>query len=190
MLPGFSHILPEIRIFNLRITPPKPIYEEIMGFKKQFIDAFGIHDLVKSKPHITLCAFAISEDFEGKVVKTFNKLAQMEPFDVVLDSFGIFENTNVLYINSSLQTQIKALHEEFRLLLTMNLGLKLKNVNIVEQYHMTISKTETDDILNQSLKYFKQFDYQRTFKVSELFLVGRYQGKTWDWEHKIQLKGS
>lgn len=51
------------KIYNLRIVPPQPIYDEVLNFKKKFIEKFGEHPLSKSKPHITLAYFYMDTQY-------------------------------------------------------------------------------------------------------------------------------
>ena len=101
--------MPDIKIYNLRIVPPDPVYNEVTHFKKQFIATFGKQPLSNSKPHITLAVFKMDSQYQDILIKIFNQLSTQNKFKLIIQGFEIFENNaNVLLLKVPI-TWIKSL---------------------------------------------------------------------------------
>lgn len=178
------------RIYNLRIVPPNPIYEEVTSFKKTFIEAFGKQPLSKSKPHVTLAIFEMKPQFDGDLVKAFDQLSEISQFQLNITGFGNFQgkHPNVLFLEIPMIKEIKLIWNKTKDLWTNGLKNDIKELTIPTIPHMTISRTRTEEMLEKGLELFRNIDYtKKSFKVENLLLISRIPGNTWDWEHKIQL---
>ena len=187
MLPGFSHILPETRIYHLRIVPPEPIYSEIVGLKKRFITEFGKHKFSTSKPHITLAEFQMSSEYIQPILNCFYNLERGQQLHVKLDGFDCFRNPNILFINVEMNDQLKILKSEIQKLWQYNLFLKRSSINVVGQLHMTISSLESWNILQRSLDLFNYKNYAREFSTNKILLVSKLPKGPWDEHYEINL---
>lgn len=182
-------VMSEIKIYNLRIVPPEPIFQEIVQIKHEFEFVFGKQPLSQSKPHITLAAFKMYPQDEEILFKIFNQLAEIKKFQIGIQGFDIFENkSNTLYIKVLNTEEIKKIHTQLKILWIRDLHKELRSINISSTPHITISKTDGNKMLRESLDYFQEKEYVRQFEVSQLTLVSRKEYKTWDWEYQIELK--
>lgn len=178
----------EIKIYNLRIVPPKPVFDEICQFKKQFEAVFGKQKLSRSRPHITIGAFKMSLQYQDILLKAMDQLSSINKFELHINGFDIFDNkSNVLYLKVLKTKEVEQIYEQLKILWIRDLHRKIATLKMPSKLHITISKTEEKSMLNQSLMLFKNIQYFKQFKVDHLTLTSRYEFKTWDWEHHIQL---
>ncbi|MEH6406738.1 MAG: 2'-5' RNA ligase family protein [Leeuwenhoekiella sp.] len=181
----------KIKIYNLRIVPPDPIFEEIVQLKKQFVTVFGKQPLSQSKPHVTLAAFKMYTHDEDKMLKAFNQLSAIAKFRVDIQGFSIFENNaNVLSLKIPMTEEINQIHTRVKILWIRDLHRKPASIKISKTPHITISKTDGNKMLCESLTYFNKIEYSKQMEVNSLTMVSRNQNKTWDWEHQIYLEDS
>ncbi|GAA4296747.1 hypothetical protein [Aestuariibaculum suncheonense] len=76
---------------------------------------------------------------------------------------------------------------EIKIIWIRDVHRTLKSLNPCTTPHITISKTRTSEMLQNSYEFFRSKNYTKYFEVSQLVLVSRYENKTWDWEHRIDL---
>lgn len=100
----------ETKIYNLRIVPPEPMFQEIVQIKRQFEVAFGRQPLSRSKPHITLAEFEMYPQDEEILLKYFAQLSEFKKFQLDIQGFDIFKNANTLYIKVLNAEEIKNPH--------------------------------------------------------------------------------
>lgn len=177
----------KIKIYNLRIVPSDSIYNDVLHLKKQFEYMYGKQPLSGSKPHITLAAFKMNSKYQNDLIQVINQLSQREAFKLMIDGFGVSENSKTLYLKISENKTIETLNQEVRTVLNQNLEKKLKKFLSSDIPHMTISKTRGKKMLYESLQHFQKTKYTREMEIDHLTLVSRSKYKTWDWEHQIKL---
>jgi len=178
----------EIKIYNLRIVPPNPIFNEVVEFKKQFITIFGKHPLSTSKPHITIAEFKMDIQYQEILLTAFRHLSNIEKFELDINGFGVFENnSHVLHLKVSKTEGIEEIYKQLKILWIRELHRKLTSLKNSNTPHITISKTDGKPMLSKSFEFFHKTDYKKSFEVFRLTLVSRYENRTWDWEHHIEL---
>ncbi|OMP29872.1 2'-5' RNA ligase family protein [Mangrovimonas sp. DI 80] len=179
----------EVKIYNLRIVPPSPIYGEVAAFKTQFIEVFGSLQYSKSKPHITLVQFKMDVQYEPFLIKCFASLSKMEKFQMTIEGFDMFEKgSKVLLLKVSPSKEFDHLLAQLKLLWERNLQRELSSLIVSKTPHLTIAKTKDSATLHKSFELFKDVKYFKEFEVSELILLSRPEHNTWDWEHRIALR--
>src|SRR5688572_13302595 len=62
----YSNQLPLFE-YNLRITPPDPVYSHMKELKSEFIRYFGPGLYTRSTPHATIAHFCMDSQYENKV---------------------------------------------------------------------------------------------------------------------------
>ncbi|WP_053992844.1 2'-5' RNA ligase family protein [Mangrovimonas sp. TPBH4] len=178
----------EIKIYNLRIVPPSPIYEEVAAFKTQFIEVFGPLQYSKSKPHITLVQFKMIVENEPFLIKSFASLSKAKKFKMSIEGFDMFEKgSNVLLLKVRPSKEFDHLLEQLKLLWQRDFHRELRSLIVSSTPHITISKTRDSATLHKSFELFKDVVYVKEFEVNELTLLSRLEHNTWDWEHRIVL---
>ncbi|WP_031429031.1 2'-5' RNA ligase family protein [Flavimarina sp. Hel_I_48] len=179
----------EIRIYNLRIVPTEPVFTEIVAFKKQFETVFGRQILSRSKPHCTIAAFKMDMEYEKFLLNALHQLSDTKCFPLKINDFGIFENTSkTLILNIQRSQEMEHLRQILKIVWIRELHRKLSSINISTTAHITISKTTGTKMLQESLAYFQQKKYIKTFEVTHLTLVSRRANKTWDSNYNILLE--
>ena len=178
-----------IKIYNLRIVPSAPVFNEVVQFKKLFINRFGKHPLSKSKPHITVAVFEMDTEYQDILVKAFSQLSNNKKFKLAIQGFGVFENNaHVLLLKIPTTEAIKNLHTDIKVVWQRDLHRKLGTLKLSAPPHITISKTDGKKTLYESLAFFQKSGFtSKEIEVNQLTLVSRPKGKTWDWEHHIPL---
>ena len=176
-----------IKYYSLRVVPPEPIYDRVMGIKNRFEFAYGKQPLSRSKPQITVASFLMNAKHQDFLVSIFDQLAKRKTFEVQIDGFDVVQATNTLCLKVLKNKDLEELHHDVEDLYNRHLGNKLKSFSISHTPHMTISKTTGQQMLLASLDYFKNNRYSAKFEVNHLMLTSRSKHKSWDWEHKIKL---
>lgn len=179
-----------IKIYSLRIVPNDSILNDIINFKNQIIQKFGVQPLSKSLPHITVATFLMDTNYENILIKQFSQLSEIPKFQLKVNGFDIFEgNSNTLYLKVLITPEIKELLQtKLKIIWIRDLHRKLSSLKISNNLHITISKLRNKQMLYESLNFFKDIDCHEIMNVESLLLTSRYNYKTWDWEHNIPLK--
>ncbi len=116
----------EIKIYNLRIVPPNPFFEEILEFKKQFVAIFNKQPLANSKPHITIAEFKNDIEYQEILLKAFDQLSHIEKFELDINGFGMFvDQSHVLLLKISKTEKIEEIHKKLKILWIRDLHRRL-----------------------------------------------------------------
>lgn len=177
----------KIKIYNLRIVLTRPVFEDVLNFKKQFENLFGKQPLSGSKPHITIATFRMNSKYQDNLIEAFNKLSLNKKFKLAIESFSAVESSRTLYLKVPKTEDIEIVHRNVQILHDNEFKGKLESFFISDNPHITISKTTGKKMLYESLAYFQKTAYSKQIEVDHLTLVSRSKYKTWDWEHQIKL---
>lgn len=168
------------RQFTVRITPPSTVFDEVREFKELFNDLFGDYPLgVKSQPHITLTGFLRDRDSEGKIVNSLNDIKLSSPIEIEVEGFDMFF-PNVLILKVRATSVLNYLNQRIYKTLVQKAGFNQGSFGMVGNFHITISKTRDMKQLYESLNFFKQFNYPKSFSVNHISLLSRELDRTWD----------
>ncbi|GAA3581858.1 2'-5' RNA ligase family protein [Snuella lapsa] len=183
-------ILTNPKIYNLRIVPPEPVFTDVTGFKKTFITHFGKQPLSASKPHITLAVFEMRPQYQDTLIKSFNALSNLQEFRLDVSNFDTFSGSKakVLLLKVPITDALKQLHTQIKILWERDLHRKKTSLIVPDIPHMTISKAKDTAMLYKALELFRSIPYYNNFLVTNLVLIARDPGRTWDWEYRINLK--
>ncbi len=177
----------KIKIYNLRIVPACPVYDDSIDFKKQFETVYGKQPLSRSKPHITIATFKMNSKYFDFLIQAFSQLSSTKKFKLDIGGFGIIENSNELYLKVTKTEELEGVHKNVQTFYDDNLVGKLKSLKISDSPHITISKTTGNKMLYKSLAHFQKTAYSKQIEVDCLTIVSRSKYKTWDWDHQIKL---
>jgi len=177
----------KIKIYNLRIVPTSPVFEDIENFKKQFENLFGKQPLSGSKPHITITTFRMNSKYQDDLIEAFGKLSHNKKFKLDIGSFSVVENSNTLYLKVHRMQDIELIQRNVQNLHDNNFKGKLESFFISDNPYITVSKATGKKMLYESLAYFQKTAYSKEIQVGHLTLVSRSKYKTWDWEYQIKL---
>jgi len=179
----------KIKIYNLRLVPSQPVYDDVLHFKSLYIKNFGKHPLSKSKPHVTLAVFEMDSEYQDILVKVFSKLSIIKKFRLEIKGFDVFDNnTYVLFLKTPLSEEIKSIHKNIKILWARDLHQKNSSIIIPGSPHMTISKTLEKKTLYKSLDFFQKLNYtDKQTDINHIALISRNFSETWSWEHQIML---
>ena len=178
----------KVLIYNIRIVPPEPLYSQVLKFKEEFVEVYGEHMLTKSTPHITLAKFKMSSSYQNYLVEYFEALNTFKKFRLEASGFNIFEGSNTLILKVNATQVLETLLVTIGNLKRALLYHKAKNFGLIYTPHLTIASMVEPETLRASLKHFKNIAYSKQpFEVDHLMITSRENGKTWDWEHRINL---
>lgn len=179
----------KVLIYNLRIVPPEPVYSQVLDYKKEFVDRYGEHILTNSSPHITVAKFIMSATLQNVLVENFEVLSDVSKFSLKVNGFGILESNGSLVLQINNSHDFEGLLAKIARLKRALLYHKAKNFGLIYTPSITIASFLEQEVLHESLSYFKYLDYyHHFFGVDHILITSRENGKTWDWEHKINLK--
>lgn len=177
----------KIKIYNLRIVPTSPVFEDVVNIKKQFENLFGKQPLSRSKPHITIATFRMNSKYQDDLLEAFSKLSRSKKFKLNIESYNVIESSKTLYLEVRKTENIERVHQNVRILHDNYFKGKLESFFISDNPHITISKATGKKMLYESLAYFQKTAYSKEIQVGHLTLVSRSKYKIWDWEHQIKL---
>lgn len=177
----------KIKIYNLRIVPANPVFEDIVDFKKQFENLFGKQPLSRSKPHITIASFRMNSKHQDVLLEAFNNMSRTKKFKLDIGNFSLIESSKTLCLQVSKTEDIERVHRNVQIYRDNDLKGKLESFFISNNPHIIISKATGKKMLYESLVYFQKTAYSKQIEVGNLTLVSRSKYKTWDWEHQIRL---
>lgn len=178
----------KVLIYNIRIVPPEPLYSQVTNFKKEFIENYGEQLLSKSTPHITLAKFVMSTSFQNLMLEHFNTLGQTKKFSLKANGFGTFESSGTLLLQITPSKELETLLKTISALKKTFLHHKAKNFGLIYTPSISIASMLDSKTLKDSLRHFKSIVYsQHPFEVDHLIITARENGKTWDWEHRVNL---
>ncbi len=177
----------KIKVYNLRIVPPEPAFNEVEELKKQFESLYGKQPLSKSKPHITIASFKMNSKHQDFLIHALEQLSKHGIFTLHIHGFDVFEGSRTLYLNVSKSKSIEIIHDDVKNIFANHLRGKVKQFIVSDNPHITLSKTASKKMLYESLQHFQQKGYSKAIEISHLTLVSRTKYRTWDWGHEIKL---
>ncbi len=176
------------RIYSLRIIPPKPVFDKIVGVKSETIQIYGAQQLSRSIPHVTVATFEMYPEYQGLLLKALHPLANIGKFRLNVNGFDVFDkHVYLFYLKIGQSVEINNLITLLKIIWVRDLHRKKKSLKVTSTPHITIFKTKDKNILYRGLNLFNQQNYFQQFEVNQLILASRLPGKTWDWTHKIYL---
>ncbi|MEQ8474614.1 2'-5' RNA ligase family protein [Fulvivirga sp.] len=168
------------RQFTVRITPPTTVFDQVRELKELFYNVFGDYPLgIKSQPHITLVGFLRNGDSEWKIVNSLHEVKLNSPIEIEVEGFDMFY-PNILILKVRASLVLNYLNKKIYTALVQKAGFNNKSFGVVENFHITISKTRDMKQLYESLHYFRQMDYPKSFYVNHISLLSREPNRTWD----------
>jgi 2'-5' RNA ligase len=185
----YSNQLPVFE-YNLRITPPDPVYSQIVNMKSEFIRYFGPGLYSKSSPHITIASFCMNAMHEAKLLKHLHNTLTHEHFPVSLKQVSGFNDIRMVVVdlaqNQVLRTQIAGLQKTFR----QELRIPSKHASVVDRFHITIGQASNSLDYGKAIQLLNTLPLDWDFNCSGFVLVKRPFGKPVSWQacHIFQLE--
>lgn len=186
----YSNQLPLFE-YNLRITPPDPVYSQVVNMKSEFIKYFGPGLYSKSSPHITIASFCMDAQLELKLMKHLNNTLTHECFPVSIKQVSGFESIRMVVIdlirNPVLINQIAGLQKTFR----YELRIPSKYASVVDKFHVTVGQASNSLDYCKAIQLLNTLHLDWDFICSGFVLVKRPIGKNVSWQacHTFELNG-
>lgn len=138
--------------------------------KQEFYEKYGSYDGRFPKPHITICNSPLLAQRIEKVFSTLKSgLAELSPFQLRLNNFNSFRNSNVIFVDVEDSKQLMLLRKK---LIYMNVDLRLgKRFFLFDNPHLTIAKNLPKDIFESAKSDFLSRSYQSEFIVDKLVVL-------------------
>ncbi|WP_421774612.1 2'-5' RNA ligase family protein [Gracilimonas sp.] len=174
-LPLFTE---EIRVneFLILIEPPKNVNDYVSILKKELKDEFGSFKSDKSKAHITVSNFLVTQKRMDDVLsKIQRRVSLFSTFEMRLQDFKIFESGNTFYIGVEPSHSYNSMINEFK-------ALKKEVVKTAKFYssttpHLTIARKLDSDVFKQIRERFLEKPFYYTFDVKRLIVLTRSSAK-------------
>lgn len=173
--------------YLLVVNPSNRVNWEVEDIKLELANGNGPYRGVKSKAHISLLNLVLHKTQEKEIVSRLKKkVASIDSFDVVLDGFDFFDETNTLFVNiASGANALTSLHNY----LTADIHVKELMVGPVNRNfnpHLPIGRRLTDTQFRNAYHEFKNKNYTNYFRVDSVSLLKR-KGPASDWTYLMEI---
>jgi len=176
-------------LYFIALMPPKPVQQEIMGFKTQALRLFGSGHALKSPPHITLqMPFRRKESHEHDMERLLAEFAwQNTTFTVTLNGFNRFDQ-RVIYVHVEPSEALHNLQYRLSQVLKTNLNLySSTHKNHGFTPHITVAFRDLKkSVFPQAWQHFSQLPYSATFTGQTLALL-KHNGHLWQVHQQFTL---
>lgn len=122
------------------LSPHEALWQEIMGIKKMFAQAYDCPFAYSTKPHITLVNFIQHRPVEGKLRQHLRSIIRtLQPVKIELKDYGSFP-THTIYINITSKVPIVNLVKELKPVQQLMKPDKENKPFFITEPHMTIAR--------------------------------------------------
>ncbi|NQX30924.1 2'-5' RNA ligase family protein [Pedobacter boryungensis] len=136
--------------YSIAIMPPKSGIDYVNELKNSLCTAINWFNSKNSKAHVTISEFVADDDEIEKIINQLKDLSSYEkPFHVNFEGVSSYKN-GAVFITPDGNSKI-ALKQ---LMLNIQKGLKIKNVNHSKDPHMSIGRKLSEDNVATALKMF------------------------------------
>jgi DNA polymerase-4 len=153
--------------YLLVVSPPLSVKNEVMEIKNRFHTAHKHIQAIKSKPHITLINFMMSDAEEETLLYKIEQVAKShEAFDVLLTNFNHFK-THTIYIDIGHKEPIVNLVRSLHATLNLPSGQSF----FAWKPHMTIAKGLTEEKFYKAMAELQQTEFTESFIAENILLM-------------------
>jgi hypothetical protein len=178
----YSNQLPLFE-YNLRITPPGPVYSQMMHMKSEFIRFFGPGLYSRSSPHATIAHFCMDPQYENKLLHHLHNTITHDPFPVSLRQVSGFDDIYMVVVgigyNQVLVTQMHGLKKVLR----QDLRIPAKYASIIDRFHISVGQASNSLDYGKAIQLLNTLPLDKEFLSEKFTLVKRPWGKPGTWEH-------
>ncbi len=172
-LPLFTE---DIRVneFLILIEPPKNVIDYVSILKKELKEEFGSFKSEKSKAHITVSNFLVTQKRMDHVLsKIERRISLFSTFEMRLQDFRTFDSGNTFYIGVEPSHTYNSIINEFK-------ALKKEVVKTAKFYssttpHLTIARKLDSNVFIQIQQRYLEKPFRYTFDVQKLTVLTRSQ---------------
>ena len=164
----------EVKLFGflIVITPSPEIITDVKRLKSEFYRTYGKYRSMESKAHITICQFLMFDDRQKNVLRSLQRsLTGISPFELELNGFGHFINSNVIYLRVAQSEELESLKNLFVYDLK-RLWIE-QNKIVIKKHHLTIAKDIHPGIFKSACDNYLPRPYHNSF-VADKLTVLRY----------------
>ena len=166
--------------YLLVVSPPNWVNWEVEDIKQEFAMFHGEFQGLHTVPHISLLNLILHKSQEENVVnKLLKKLSAIEGFDVVMDGYDFFEESNAFSIKVKESAALLSLHN----FLVADLYVKqvmMSPANRNFNPHLAIGRKLSDRQFRNAYHEFRNKEYTNYFRVNSLTLLKR-KGPVANW---------
>ncbi|MCP9292754.1 2'-5' RNA ligase family protein [Gracilimonas sediminicola] len=174
-LPLFTE---DIRVneFLILIEPPKNVTDYVSILKKELKEEFGSFKSGKSKAHITVSNFLVTQKrMDDVLAKVQRRVSLFSTFEMRLQDFRVFESGNTFYIGVQPSHTFNSLISEFK-------SIKKEVVKTTKFYssetpHLTIGRNFNTKVFRQIKDRYLEKPFFYTFDVRKLTVLTRSNSK-------------
>lgn len=167
-------------LYFVALMPPKPIMDQITGFKQYAADHFNSRRAFRSPAHITLQApFRWDENEIGRVQTVLSDFSKKQiKFPVQFKNFNCFA-PKVIYVDVIRTNELDELKSALNDTLFQELSIPKDNYPIFHP-HATIAFRDLEsDIFPVAWDYFSKQTYEATFEANAMTLLKNETGVGW-----------
>lgn len=172
--------------YLLVVSPPNWVNWEIEDLKQEFAGYNGEYLGLNAVPHISMLNLILHKSQEEEVVNRLKKrLSAIESFDISLNGFSFFDESNTFYINVEEEGTLMGLHNFLVAdLYVKNVLMSPANRNF--KPHLTIGRKLSDAQFRNAYHEFKNKQYTNYFRANSLTLLKR-KGPVANWSFFAEI---
>jgi 2'-5' RNA ligase len=177
----------DLNEYMLVVNPSNRVNWEVEDLKLELASNYGPYRGVKSKAHVGLMNLVLHTSQEREIVSRIKKkAASIDSFDIVLDGFDFFDESNTLFVNMiSGANPLISLHNYIMADVHIKeLVTGPANRNFTP--HLTIGRRLTDTQFRNVYHEFKNRPYTNYFRVDSVSLLKR-KGPASDWTYLMEI---
>lgn len=162
--------------YLLLIDPDQDTTKDIIEERDYFEEHCQGSYHVSTKPHITIlnAITPADSDQSKRLVRVIDDISkQMKKFELWLNGYSTFKETNDLYINVMNKMRIRSFIKDFKTRISQEPTISLDNVNLVEEAHITLASRIEQDELDRLAKEYQYRPFEKEFWVKSLILLKR-----------------
>lgn len=177
----------DLNEYMLVVSPSNRVNWEVEDIKLDLANNYGPYRGVKSKAHIPLLNLVLHSSQEREIVDRISKKADsIDTFDIVMDGFDFFDESNTLFVNiASGDGPLVNLHSYLMADIHIK-ELVTGPVNRSFSPHLTIGRRLTDTQFRNVYHEFKNKSYTNYFRVDSVSLLKR-KGPASDWTYLMEI---
>ena len=168
-------------LYFIALIPPLEVGEQIKALQAEIKERFGIKNVSKSPPHITLqMPFNKEEGEEANLMDTLYKFAeQQNGFKVMLSGFGCF-HPHVIFVRVVDHGPIVAVHDRLKKELVGQLNSKEEaTINEIHPHITVIARNLNHGAFHKIWPAFENRKFKASFLVNSIHLL-KHNGTNWD----------
>ena len=159
--------------YLLVIYPYGDLQDQLLSEQQQFSSDYGLHMIVRNKPHITVAAFQAGEPMEDTLIRWIQRICNRHrSFDITLNNYSGFP-PHTIYLRVQDPLPFRELMQQLRAIDDFIRSSGCPPVNLINRPYLSIAGGLTEQVYNKAMPDYSRKTFHGTFQVDELVLLKR-----------------